>query len=294
MNIGIPLEKYVNGAIYRGIVTGYNDAFVIDEKTKQQLMQEDPKSADVIKPYLIGRDVHRYGTLNCDKYLLYIPWHFPLHMDNTLNKASKKAESEFKIQYPAIYNHLLKFKTQLESRNITETGIRYEWYALQRYGSKYFTEFEKVKLIYLVFQVKPAFTFDTEGKFYLNNAIWMIPNKDLILLGILNSKLGWFLISHYCTQIQNGYQLIFQYLSKLPIRTINFSDPADKARHDRMVTLVTQMLDLNKKMQDARLDQDKTLLSRQIEATDAAIDTLVYELYGLTPEEIAIVEGCGK
>ena len=84
------------------------------------------------------------------------------------------------------------------------------------------------------------------------------------------------------------------YVSKLPIRTINFSDPADKARHDSMVMLVTKMLDLNKKMQDARPDQEKTLLSRQIEATDAAIDKLVYELYGLTAEEIAIVEGTEK
>ena len=75
------------------------------------------------------------------------------------------------------------------------------------------------------------------------------------------------------------------------IRTINFSDPADKARHDCMVTLVTKMLDLNKKVQDARPGQEKTQLSRQIEATDAAIDKRVYELYGLTPEEIAIVEG---
>ena len=58
-----------------------------------------------------------------------------------------------------------------------------------------------------------------------------------------------------------------------------------------MVTLVTQMLDLNKKVQGARLEQEKTQFSRQIEATDAAIDTLVYELYGLTEEEIAIIEG---
>jgi len=61
-----------------------------------------------------------------------------------------------------------------------------------------------------------------------------------------------------------------------------------------MVALVTQMLDLNKKVQDARLEQEKTQLSRQIAATDGAIDTLVYELYGLTEEEIAIVEGAGK
>jgi hypothetical protein len=61
-----------------------------------------------------------------------------------------------------------------------------------------------------------------------------------------------------------------------------------------MVTLVTQMLDLNKKVQDAPLDHEKTLLQRQIEATDAAIDKLVYELYGLTEKEIGIVEGTGK
>ena len=66
--------------------------------------------------------------------------------------------------------------------------------------------------------------------------------------------------------------------------------PADIARHDRMVSLVTQMLDLNKKLQEARLEQEKTMLSRQIEATDASIDKLVYELYGLTEEEIKIVE----
>jgi hypothetical protein len=64
----------------------------------------------------------------------------------------------------------------------------------------------------------------------------------------------------------------------------------DKARHDHMVALVTQMLDLNKRLQDAKLDHEKTLLSRQIEATDDSIDKLVYELYGLTEEEIAVVE----
>jgi hypothetical protein len=61
-----------------------------------------------------------------------------------------------------------------------------------------------------------------------------------------------------------------------------------------MVTLVTRMLDLNKRLQDASTDHEKTLLQRQIEATDASIDKLVYELYGLTDEEIGIVEGSGK
>ena len=85
-----------------------------------------------------------------------------------------------------------------------------------------------------------------------------------------------------------------QPLNYHPFRTINFSDPVDKSQHDRMVTLVTQMLDLNKKLQDARLEQERTMLSRQIAATDASIDKLVYELYGLMEDEIAIVEGAGK
>ncbi|MDO8871301.1 MAG: hypothetical protein Q7V05_01020 [Methanoregula sp.] len=79
-----------------------------------------------------------------------------------------------------------------------------------------------------------------------------------------------------------------------PIRTINFADPGDKARYDRMVALVTQMLDLNKRLQNAKLEHEKTLLSRQVEAADAAIDALVYELYELTEQEIKIVEAAGK
>ena len=75
------------------------------------------------------------------------------------------------------------------------------------------------------------------------------------------------------------------------IRTINFADLVDKACHDRMVVLFTQMLDLNKRLQDTKLEHEKTLLSRQVEAVDGAIDTLMYELYGLTGEEIKIIEG---
>ena len=79
-------------------------------------------------------------------------------------------------------------------------------------------------------------------------------------------------------------------MTQLPIRTIDFSDPADKARHDRMVELVKQMLDLNKQLAEAKEPQTKTVLQRRIETTDHQIDRLVYELYKLTEEEIRIVE----
>jgi hypothetical protein len=212
----ITLSEYVAGEAYRGIATGLNEAFVIDEATKNALIKADPKSAEVIKPFLGGRDIKRYDFPQVENYLLFIPWHFPLHDNPQISGASIEAEEAFKCDYPAVYNHLVGFKDKLENRNKAETGIRYEWYALQRCAASYYKEFDKPKIMYQVFQVKPAFVFDMKGT-YCNNAIWMLPKDDKVLLAILNSTIGWFLISSYCTSIQNGYQLIWKYLEQIPI-----------------------------------------------------------------------------
>ena len=82
-----------------------------------------------------------------------------------------------------------------------------------------------------------------------------------------------------------------QYLEQLPIRTIDFSDPADVARHARMVALVEQMLALHQRRAAAQTPHEQGVLQAQIDATDRQIDRLVYELYGLTEEEVRIVEG---
>ena len=113
------------------------------------------------------------------------------------------------------------------------------------------------------------------------------------LLGVLNSKL----IFSYLRQISNIFRggwitCTKQYVTQLPIRTINFSDPADKTRHDRMVALVERMLELNKKKHSGKLaPSELDRLEREIAATDQEIDNLVYELYGITHEERKIIEG---
>jgi len=113
------------------------------------------------------------------------------------------------------------------------------------------------------------------------------------LLGLVNSKLiSW----HGGLTLPNFGKDIFpklnpQDISALPIRPINFSDPADKARHDQMVTLVEQMLDLHKRLAATTESGEQARLQRLIDSTDGQIDTLVYELYGLTAEEVAVVEG---
>jgi hypothetical protein len=135
-------------------------------------------------------------------------------------------------------------------------------------------------------------TLDQSNYYFKDNLCCMVrkDNTEVSLaycLGILNSSL---LNSYYKTTFTE-VSLNPTYLRQLPIRTINFKDKADKARHDKMVKLVERMLELNKKLPDVKTPNEREKLVRQIAATDREIDELVYELYGLTAEEIEIVEG---
>jgi len=111
-------------------------------------------------------------------------------------------------------------------------------------------------------------------------------------LGLLNSSLATYYVKIIALDITKGPFTKFRtnQLARLPIRIIDFSDPKDKARHDKMVELVEQMLTLHEQLTAAKTPDDKTRLQRQIDATEQQIDQLVYELYGLTEDEIQIVE----
>jgi hypothetical protein len=116
-----------------------------------------------------------------------------------------------------------------------------------------------------------------------------IREKYEYILGLLNSKLLDTYLRTFSSPFSGGYFAYNrQYIEQLSIRPINFSNPKDKARHDKMVELVEQILSLNKQLSSAKTAHDKTILQRQIDATDKQIDNLVY---GLTEEEIKIVEG---
>jgi hypothetical protein len=288
---GTPLGKYVDGKIYNGVKTGFNMAFIIDTEIKDQLIAENPKNADIIKPLLIGRDIKRYQPIICNSYILRIPWHFPLDDDVNILSASEKAEAQFKEEYPAVYNHILKFKPKLLDRDHAETGIKYEWYALQRPKCELYSEFEREKIVYTEIAARGQFTLDLEGR-YPEATTYILGTDSKYLLGLLNSNLWTFLFSKSSSEIRGGfYRWKHQYVAPLPIRTIDHSNPVDIARHDRMVSLVDSMLSLHKQLQEARTPHGEIALRRQIEATDRQIDALVYELYGLTEEEIGIVEG---
>ena len=278
--VGVPLEQYVDGKIYYGIKTGLNEAFIIDETTKNELISEDPKSAEVIKPFLAGRDVKRYYPPQSDNHLIL----FPNGWTDANAKAAKDKWLWLQKEYPAIARHLEPLSTRAKKRS--DQGEY--WWELR--PCAYYAEFEKPKIIYAEIAMRGQFYLD-ECNFYGDTTSFILGSSSPYILGILNSKLFSFGFSQISSGIRGGfYRWKRQYMFPMPIRTIDFSNPADQAAHDRMTQMVETMLDLHKQKADTSGDTLAALETR-ITDLDAAIDALVYELYDLTEEEIKIVEG---
>ena len=279
--VGTPLKDW-DIRINYGIKTGFNDAFIIDGKKKDELIAEDPKSAEIIRPILRGRDIKKYSYDFADLWIIYVPWHFPLHNDSSIKGASQAAEDEFKKQYSAIYNHLLKFKNELSNRNNAETGVRYEWYALQRWGSNYWEDFSKQKIVYIEIMTDnaqdgyefPCFTYDIQDTVVLNTAYIMTGNEVELkyILAILNSKLGRQLVKYYTVQLQQKqFRMLNQYVSNFPI------PKASEERLESFKIKVDRIL-LHKKNNDDYSIIENELLQE------------IYSIFDLSLEEIEFIE----
>ncbi len=220
---------------------------------------------------------------------------FPYKQDS--GKVGLITEEEMAQFHPFTWAYLnanYKLLSEREHGKFSKTG----WYQL--YPKNLDTwEQPKIMLPYMITRLS-AF-YDEAGYYFVNVTtggfgITVDESKGhtKYIVGLINSRLlDWFL-KHVSTTFHGGYFAANkQFLVQLPIRVINFSDPADIARHNRMVALVEQMLQLHKRLAEARTGHEQNLLQRQIEATDKQIDRLVYELYGLSEEEIRIVEGNG-
>ena len=275
----MPLGEYVKGKIYRGILTGLNEAFVIDSETRKRLIAEEPRSKELIKPFLVGRDIKRYQTPVSGKYLIF-----------TRRGVDIK-------QYPAIERYLSHYKDQLmpKPKNWSGTNWKgrkpgsYKWYEIQD-AVDYYSEFGKSKIIIPAIVSEASYTFDDKG-FYSNDKTSIISIDDKYLLGLLNSKVLDFFMHKISSTKQGGYyEYKPMYVSQLPIRTIDFNNKKEKAMHDQIISLVDKMLDLHEKLKKTKTPHDRELIERQIKATDSQIDKLVYELYGLTEEEIRVVD----
>ncbi|HRH50099.1 MAG TPA: TaqI-like C-terminal specificity domain-containing protein [Panacibacter sp.] len=275
---GIPLGEYVKGKIYRGVLTGLNEAFVIDETTKDALIQEDARSAEVIKPFLAGKDIRRYQIPSSNKFLIFTKRGIDID------------------KYPAVKNHLLQFKKELTPKPKDWNGSdwngrkpgAYKWFEIQD-TVDYWESFEKVKILWPgISSEVAAFAFDY-NKYYGNDNNQLIETDDKYLLGILNSKVSKFQLLNICDKVQGGfYRLKIIYIKQLSIKKLGKNE---KSLHDEIVKLVDTMLQLQQQKQNATLATEQEQLTQRIQYTDNAINQHVYTLYGLTADEIKIVEG---
>lgn len=312
----------VYGAPMRGIVTGLNEAFVIDTPTRDRLVAADPRSADLLKPFLKGEDIRRWRVEPKGLWLVNTP------------RGMVDIEA-----YPAVRDWLLPFRDRLEAR-----ATKQDWWELQQAQVAYQPKMEAPCIVWPHFQDERLFALD-EDSWYLNNKCFFIPSNDRQLLGFLNSRLGWWQLKTVARIKRGGYiEAEAQFVGQLAMP--NFLAASSKAivdcvddatgnqagmndlfsgfRHRLLSDLAAPGATLSRRLEnfhelsfaEFRAEVKRALkvdipvreraewerfhaetsaavrrLASEIVDAEREIDRLVYEAFELTPEEIALLEG---
>jgi hypothetical protein len=282
-----PLREF--GKAYIGTKCGLNEAFVLPRAEAKRLGIEK----GVLFPYAYrGAEVERYRVVEPDSVIIYP------YRPNGEGDPQLIPEQELKSKFPKAHAHLLSFKSALRERQDSRRSYAKgpDWYRHLRAGS--FKYIWPVKLA-----VKGIAKRCSVGLLAKETAFDGANCPSVILeehhghsrnylLALLNSSLSTFQLKGLCPPKLSGYiRFSANVLTDLPIRVIDFGCPTDKSRHDGMVGLVDQMLAAQKELAAAQSDADKDFYGNKCAGLDRQIDALVYELYGLTADEIKIVEG---
>ena len=253
-NIGTPLKNW-NININRGILTGYNEAFIINKEIKDELVQKSSKNAEIIRPIILGKNIKRYQCINGDTWL--INSHNGI---KTQNIQPVNLESE----YPTVLDHLRNFLPKIKER--ADQGN--QWYNLR--NCAYLNEFDKPKIVWSNLATSNQFSFISDPMILCAPSNF-ISTDNLYLLGVLNSKLADYYIKQLGVTRNGGY---FEYkpmfVEQLPIPKVS------EDKQTEISQLVSQILKLKEN------NGDTTNLETQI-------DNIVFDIYQLTPEEVAII-----
>ena len=268
-SVGTPLKEW-DIAIYRGVLTGYNEAFIIDTATKEAVLNscwdesERERTAKLIKPILRGRDIKRYSYEWAGLWLISTFPALKLNIDD----------------YPALKKYLENFMPRIAQSG--EKGCRKKtsnkWFETQD-NIAYYEDFEKEKIVYPNMNKEFIASYDTQ-RFYTNQKCFIITSKNenlTYLTALLNSKLNfWYFKQIGATLGANGYEMSKIFVEKLPIPKIT---KENQNLVDELVKLVNQILALkaeNSSADTSQLEKD--------------IDNLIYKLYNLSPNDIKIIE----
>jgi len=276
---GTPLEDYVMGQIERGTLQIKDNPFIVDAAARTRFIRKDWRSKKLFRPILRPADIQRYRPKKPDRFLISgenlreikrcrAVWKY---LQPVMNQAPEPVEGKPEQAVTAgepVVHELPPAQPPLLPVPVQKTS----------------------QLIFAPVQEHPAFSYDPKGSNVISKILWKVPCRDPMLAAVLNSKLGQFFLTLTCPRTGRGYHITPEKLGRFPVYTPDFDKLVDTNRHDRMVVLVSRMLDLQKRLRDAQPDDQKAAAQKEIEVTDGRIDALVYELYGLTAGEIAVVE----
>jgi hypothetical protein len=311
----------VYGPPLYGIKTGLNDAFVIDRATRDLLVKADPKSEEILRPFLRGENIKRWRVESEDLFLINTP------------KGKVDIEA-----YPAVRNWLAPFREKLEAR-----ATRQAWWELQQAQLAYQERLGQPKISYPHFQNERMFTFEATGAFS-NDKSYFLPTDAAELLAYLNSKVAWFFLTSISPAVRNGWhEMRVQYVETTPIPSMGRTARRaliEKAARSSTVSaerlalqrsVRRRILDLappDRRKLNGRLEAWHELdfpafraeirkafgidiplkeraewesylaenaaevhaLDARIDAAERDIDAIVYRLFDLTPDEITLLE----
>jgi type I restriction-modification system DNA methylase subunit len=283
----------------QGIRTSANEVYVLDLVSEsgnhvtahsKQLGRNVILERNSLSLFLQGREIKPYRILPSGKVVI-IPY------QDASGRMELIAEKEMQEKFPKTYAYLLENKTYLENR---EHGRMRgpNWYGY--IYPKNIEIMKTPKILVPDISDRASFALDEAGEYAFTSGYGIIlkgtvTESPKYILGLLNSRVLDFCLKSVSTTMRGGFFRYFtQFIGQLPIRRINFSDPDDKARHDRMVKLVEQMLSLHKQLAGTKTPDDKTRFQRQIDATDRQSNNLIRELYDLSEDEPNSVETSKK
>lgn len=270
--IGTPLKEWQGLNIYRGILTGYNEAFIISTEKRNEILAnckdeaEKERTAKLIRKMLRGRDIKRYS------YEWAGLWVINTH-NGYKNQNGEKVEAINIKHYPSLKKHFDEFYPQLEKRadkGLTPYNLR---------NCAYIEEFEKEKIVYPCIMAKePCFSYETSFAFAMAPANIITSNSDILkyILAFLNSDFIYLMLRKFYMGGGIEGELKTNNLEKLPIPKINSKN---QKLADELINLVDEILKAK--------EQDKNANTQELENK---INSLVYKLYNLTEEEIKIIE----
>jgi hypothetical protein len=266
---GVALSKYVNDRFYYGIKTGLNEAFVIDRTTRDRLISEDPKSAKLIKPWIRGKDIKRWTHEFHELYVILVRHGF---------------HDELK-HYPVILQHLSRFESKLKERGQCKTSRsgsgegQHHWLELDNNPSKEYIEaFDEPKIVFNETSKRLHAYLDTEGNAINKTGFIILTPEALFVLAILNSKpLDWLYRSTFPSwgDPWNAGRVQFRgdRMGKVPIPHASHEDKSHLSQLAEEAAKYAESSD-----------------TKKLSVVEKEIDSIVYELFGLTPEEIEIIE----